>query len=217
MESAPKSMTPYRESLKERIITSAMHSFAQKGIKAVKMDVIAAELSVSKRTLYELYNDKENLLFEGVRRYHSQKQEEIDEVTRQGDNVMSIILDLYLMKLKELSVTSPLFYRDLTKYPQIMAYMRKDNEKNHDRFLEFMQRGVNEGYFRSEVNYDLIGHLFDAVGSFMMEHLFEKYRFEELFVNMIFVPLRGFCTSKGVKVLDQFLTQHSKANTNKDE
>ena len=122
-----------------------------------------------------------------------------------------------LMKLKELSVTSPLFYRDLTKYPQIMAYMRKDKEKNHDRFLEFMQRGVNEGYFRSEVNYDLIGHLFDAVGSFMMEHLFEKYRFEELFVNMIFVPLRGFCTSKGVKVLDQFLTQHSKANTNKDE
>lgn len=147
MESAPKSMTPYRESLKERIITSAMHSFAQKGIKAVKMDDIAAELSVSKRTLYELYNDKENLLFEGVRRYHSQKQEEIDEVTRQGDNVMSIILDLYLMKLKELSVTSPLFYRDLTKYPQIMAYMRKDNEKNHDRFLEFMQRGVNEAIF----------------------------------------------------------------------
>lgn len=217
MESGPKAMTPYRESLKERIITSAMHSFAQKGIKAVKMDDIAAELSVSKRTLYELYSDKENLLFEGVRKYHAQKQEEVDELIRNGDNVMSIILDIYLLKLKELSVTNPLFYRDLTKYPQILAYMRKDKEKNRDRYLEFMQRGVAEGYFRKEVNYDLISYLFDAVGSYMMEHLFEKYRFEELFVNMIFVPLRGFCTNKGVLVLDHFLTQHSKTNNNKDE
>lgn len=217
MESGPKAMTPYRESLKERIITSAMHSFAQKGIKAVKMDDIAAELSVSKRTLYELYSDKENLLFEGVRKYHAQKQKEVDELIRNGDNVMSIILDIYLLKLKELSVTSPLFYRDLTKYPQILAYMRKDKEKNRDRYLEFMQRGVAEGYFRKEVNYDLISYLFDAVGSYMMEHLFEKYRFEELFVNMIFVPLRGFCTNKGVLVLDHFLTQHSKTNNNKDE
>ena len=217
MESGPKAMTPYRESLKERIITSAMHSFAQKGIKAVKMDDIAAELSVSKRTLYELYSDKENLLFEGVRKYHAQKQKEVDELIRNGDNVMSIILDIYLLKLKELSVTSPLFYRDLTKYPQILAYMRKDKEKNRDRYLEFMQRGVAEGYFRKEVNYDLISYLFDAVGSYMMEHLFEKYRFEELFVNMIFVPLRGFCTNKGVMVLDHFLTQHSKTNNNKDE
>lgn len=208
-----KSMTPYRESIKEKIVHAAMCSFAQRGIKAVKMDDIAAELSVSKRTLYELFTDKENLLFEGVRMYHAQKQREMEELTRQGDNVMTIILDIYMLKLKELSVTSPLFYRDLVKYPKILAYIRRDKEKNRDRFLEFMQRGVDEGYFRSETNYDLIAHLFDAIGSYMMEHLFEYYGFEELFVNMIFVPLRGFCTEKGVKALDHFLFQHK----NKDK
>ena len=208
-----KSITPYRESIKEKIVATAMRSFAQRGIKAVKMDDIAAELSVSKRTLYELFTDKENLLFEGVCMYHAQKHREMEELTRQGDNVMTIILDIYIMKLKELSMTSPLFYRDLVKYPKILAYIRKDKKKNHDRFLEFMQRGVKEGYFRSETNYDLIAHLFDAVGSHMMEHLFEHYGFEELFINMFFVPLRGFCTEKGVKALDHFLSQHK----NKDK
>ena len=43
----------YREELKQRIIDVAMKEFWQKGVKAVKMDDIANDLSISKRTLYE--------------------------------------------------------------------------------------------------------------------------------------------------------------------
>lgn len=57
----------YRNELKFRIIRTAMPLFKQKGIKAVRMDDIANILSISKRTLYEIYNNKEDLLLEGVK------------------------------------------------------------------------------------------------------------------------------------------------------
>ena len=48
---------------KERIIEQAMHMFVSQGIKSVRMDDIAQMMGISKRTLYELFGDKETLLF----------------------------------------------------------------------------------------------------------------------------------------------------------
>ena len=51
-----------REELKLRVVETASKSFMTLGIKAVHMDDIASSLSISKRTLYELFGDKEELL-----------------------------------------------------------------------------------------------------------------------------------------------------------
>ena len=59
-------MTPPQ---KERIIDQAMQMFATQGIKSVRMDDIAQHLGVSKRTLYELFGDKEGLLYLAMERY----------------------------------------------------------------------------------------------------------------------------------------------------
>ena len=53
-----KDLTPYRQSLRDRILDAAMILFAKHGIRAVKMDDVSHALSISKRTLYELYDNK---------------------------------------------------------------------------------------------------------------------------------------------------------------
>lgn len=53
-----KNISTYREALKDKILETAMVAFAEKGIRAVKMDDIANSLSISKRTLYEIYGNK---------------------------------------------------------------------------------------------------------------------------------------------------------------
>ena len=60
--------TSYREDLHERIPMAAIRLFQQKGVKAVRMDDIANHLQISKRTLYEIYDNKEDLLLEGIKR-----------------------------------------------------------------------------------------------------------------------------------------------------
>ena len=55
----------YRQELKDRIISYAMPEFYKRGVKAVKMDEISQGLHVSKRTVYEIFGDKEELLLAG--------------------------------------------------------------------------------------------------------------------------------------------------------
>ena len=54
--------TLYRQELKGKILQTAMEEFTQKGVRAVKMDDIATRLSISKRTLYEIYSNKEDFV-----------------------------------------------------------------------------------------------------------------------------------------------------------
>lgn len=203
-----KNISEYRQSLKDRILETAMSLFAENGIKAVKMDDIATNLSISKRTLYEVYEDKEHLLFEGVKKYHALRHEQTRNVVSEHDNVMDIILKIYKMKIEEFRTTNPAFYSDLEKYPEILRYFEEESRDSKTQFEDFMRRGVAEGYFRDDVNFELIARMFDALGKYIMsEQLYKHYTIEDVFLNLVFVSLRGFCTPEGVRVLDCFLMQ----------
>ena len=202
-----KDLTPYRQSLRDRILDAAMILFAKHGIRAVKMDDVSHALSISKRTLYELYDNKEQVLLEGVKKYRKKRHEEFLQEVERSKDIMDIILYIYRIKMEAFQLVNPNFYSDLARYPNILASIERDHDEQHKQFMDFMQRGISEGYFRSDLNYDLIGRLFEALGRYMMENeLYRSYSMEELFRNMIFVTLRGFCTKKGVDKLDTFFS-----------
>lgn len=201
-----KNISTYRENLKERILSTAMADFAARGIRAVKMDDIANALSISKRTLYEIYENKEDLLFEGVKKYNRQRQEEMRRFASGDVSVMDIILHSTRLTIEQFKFTSPAFYSDLMKYPKIMKYFEEDRENTQQQFLEFLGKGVEEGYFRDDINYKLVICIFDAQHRFiMMSQMYEMYSMEEIFYNIIFISMRGICTDKGIRVLDNFL------------
>ena len=87
-----ENQTPYMQSLKTRILETAMKEFVEKGVKVVRMDDIAKSLGISKRTLYQIYDGKEELLYEGLRQYKIRRREKVEEVMKTSDTVMDIIL-----------------------------------------------------------------------------------------------------------------------------
>ena len=200
-----KSETQYRQTLRGRVLDVAMHAFAANGIHAVRMDDIARSLGISKRTLYELYDNKEKLLLEGVKLFKAKHDEEEMGIVEECPNVMEIMLKLSRRKIEEFRITSPQFYSDLTKYPTVQRYLSKDSQQAHARFIKFLERGVNEGYFRSDVDLELVSQLFKAVADYIMSHeLVRQYSMEQIFHDFIFLTMRGFCTPDGVKMLDRF-------------
>ena len=199
-------ITPYRQQLRERILDTAMRAFATQGIRAVKMDDIARQLGISKRTLYELYENKEDLLFEGVKKYKAIREHEILELSDSSHSVMDVILYAYRQKVETFRQTSPQFYTDLTKYPRVMSLQEKERRINHERFLMFLKRGVKEGYFRADIDYRLVVRLFEAIGEYILQNqLYRLYSIEAIFKNIVFVSLRGFCTTRGIETLDTML------------
>lgn len=78
-------MTPPQ---KGRIIDQAMQMFVSQGIKSVRMDDIAQQLGVSKRTLYEMFGDKEGLLYLAMERYSERNRQRWNELTADAHDVL---------------------------------------------------------------------------------------------------------------------------------
>jgi AcrR family transcriptional regulator len=200
-----KTITAYKKGLREVILKTAMKAFAEKGIRAVKMDDIAEMLTISKRTMYELYATKEELLYEGVKTYYDRQKIKLLELNKCKD-LMEILVKYYRMRVEESRSTSPAFYNDLIKYPRVLRYLNREKKYSRENLLKFFERGVYEGYFRDDINFELTARLFDALGRYVMEKgLYGQYSIEELFSSLSFVTLRGLCTEKGIKKLEQLL------------
>ena len=204
-----KETTAYRASLRERIIEKAMQEFSMHGIRAVKMDDLAADLGISKRTLYEIFRDKETLLFECIKIYSARKQEYMRSYAEdERHHVIDIIMEAYHMKVEEVRSVNPLFYLDLMKYPKLAQHMKESQQESREGFLAFMKRGVDDGYFRPDVNYELVPHIFDALGQYILTNsLVQQYSVEELFSNCFLIALRGFCTDKGLHTIDKLIEE----------
>ena len=200
-----KTITAYKKGLREVILKTAMKAFAEKGIRAVKMDDIAESLSISKRTMYEIYATKEELLYEGVKAFRERQKTKIVELSK-GKDLMEILMKYYRIKVEESHTTSQAFYNDLIKYPRVLRYLNREKMHTRENLQKFFERGVYEGYFREDINYELAARLFDAIGRYVMEQrLYSQYSIEELFTSLSFVSLRGLCTEKGIKKLERLL------------
>ena len=92
-------LSSYRKDLKERILVTSMRAFKERGIRSVRMDDIATTLGISKRTIYEIYSNKEELLLDGIMREDMASKRD-SQLFAQDKNhtVMDIIFHVYNRK-----------------------------------------------------------------------------------------------------------------------
>lgn len=202
-----ESPTAYRQQLKSRILEAASKEFMREGIKAVKMDDIASKLSISKRTLYEIYENKEQLLMACVQERHRQTDEHMEAYCSNGDhNVIDTLKEFYRWQLVLTPTINPIYFAEVHKYPKVVKWLAGQHRSVEDRSMLFFQKGVAEGFFRSDVNYKLINQLGNACMEYIMKNkLYEDYDMGDLFTNVTMLFIRGFCTPKGIQMLEEGL------------
>ena len=186
--------TTYRQELKEKILITAITLFHKHGIRSVKMDDIANELKISK------------LLLEVVRRDKQREKRRLDEIGRTGSNVINIIIEICRFRLEEFSQINPLFFEELHKYPELLAYVRRVHDERETDAHAFIQRGIDEGLFLPNLNYNIVRTMTVALqNAIMNQYLYKKYDIKELAHVSILFFIRAYCTMKGVKLLDEEL------------
>lgn len=201
--------TAAREQLKLQIRDAAMPLFKAHGIKAVKMDDIAQLMGISKRTLYEVYRNKEELLHECIRLDAEQQQREMEAYASTARNEMDTIAFYLKQRLKGLGDVNPQFFSDMYKYKHIIEYFRQNNEQQRARSQEFVSRGIMNGFFRKDVNYDILHEISDACMQHVMKtEMYKRYDFQEIFHTFVFIYLRGCCTAKGLEYLDGYINEN---------
>lgn len=201
-----KPISAYKKGLRSKILDKAMKDFRERGIRAVRMDDVASELKISKRTLYEIFGNKEVLLSESIQKYYEDRRLNMEVQIEHCKSVMEIVIVFFRKKIEEIRSTDPQFYADLLQYPQLADDLMIQKEHIRLESVKFFERGKNEGYFRKDTNLDLLTVLFDSVSKYVMENrLYQQYTFEDIFKNLAVLTLRGICTDKGLTILDKLL------------
>jgi AcrR family transcriptional regulator len=206
-----------RDNIKKNITSTALKMFLEKGIKDVKMDDIASALSISKRTIYELYNDKEQLLYESVKLNGEIMRKEAKKRIREAKNVLEIVLGLYGIYFERLKSVNKKFFTEIEKYPNIYRHNKDREAKNYKRFIAWMESGREEGLFRKDANFEILLYILRRdlntifkVNTRNEENELAKYPPEELGRTLILFYLRGISTPKGQEIIEMYLKDNEK-------
>ena len=135
------SSVEYRKSLKVKIVEIAGEMFKQHGFKAVKMDVVAQKLCISKRTLYEIFPNKEEIIMEAVKMNFEHDREMYEKAMRNNNDLMDVIIELLSLHINEAKTNSPLLIEELENYPRVLEFIKNHRKENKDRVYEFMKKG----------------------------------------------------------------------------
>ncbi|MBF1440294.1 MAG: TetR/AcrR family transcriptional regulator [Prevotella nanceiensis] len=197
----------YRNELKERILEYSEKEFYANGVKQVKMDNIANYLSISKRTLYEIYPTKEDLLLECLKKHDTAYESRIEQYIEESNpNAIEIIIFSYKMKLEHFLQLNPLFLEELCKYKRVINYFDARDKERDTNFEWLFNRGVEEGFFRKDLNPRIISNMFTvSLKEAIDNELYKEFGMEYLFRDIVFTLIRGICTIKGIEAIDQLL------------
>lgn len=192
-----------------RVIDYAMNEFFQKGVRQVTMDDIAKGLQMSKRTLYQLFADKEQLIIACIEVIAERERNLALSLIEEKRNELEIILRIIEHRLKSLETISTTYVADIMRYKSVTEYIETARKESIRRAVAFFNKGAVNGLFRPDVNFDIVmNSMVQKMDTVVRAVNNNVYPARDYFINSVLFHLRGCCTPKGIKLIDTFIERY---------
>lgn len=197
--------------MKEKIIFKSTDLFLNLGFKSVTMDDIAHEMGISKKTIYQHFQNKTKLVEATALHVFENISCGIDDICTLNKNPIEEVYEIkrfVMLHLKD-EKSSPQ-YQLQKYYPRIYASLKtKQFEKMLGCVTRNLERGVAQNLYRDSIDIDFTARLyFNSMTSLKDQDIFprEKFSMAMLMNNYLEYHLRGICSAKGLEKLTQLHT-----------
>ena len=152
------------EETKEYIINKAQSLFYNYGIRSITMDFIASELGMSKRTLYEMFGDKEELLYQSMIHLMGQQRRCMSQSVADCENMLEVLLRSVRLlgsygQVKDME--KRLAFNLKKFYPNVYNKIKRDHAEHGLAGLRYaLDKCMEEGYLDQTVDVELMARLF---------------------------------------------------------
>ena len=196
--------------MKEKIIISSAELFLSYGFKSVTMDEIANSIGISKKTIYQHFENKTKLVEATTLKMFETISQGINGICELEKNPIEEIYDIKRFVSEHLKDEKSSPQYQLQKYyPKIFNALRK---KQFDVMYQCVKtnldRGIALGIYRNTIHVDFITRIyFNSVLVIKDDDLFPSSLFSKtmLMENYIEYHLRGICNASGLDILKQHL------------
>jgi TetR/AcrR family transcriptional regulator, cholesterol catabolism regulator len=195
--------------IKKRIIEQSSSMFFRYGIRTITMDEVAESLGISKRTLYECFATKEDLVKECIEFQHSENLRMREEIMKDvGDDPLEVIHRHFRHAMIVFNSINPGFFNDLQKYHSQLWH--KQMESKQQESIEFtrciIEKAIRKGIFREEADPDILSKAMHTFFSYISKHdIFPETQYPraEVFRQVTLNFIRGMATNKGIQIIDE--------------
>ena len=192
----------------DRIIEGGEELFLKAGIKSVTMDDIAKHLGMSKKTIYQFFKDKNDLVIALVKKKLKDDEDQMCTIISQSGNVIEEMINMMKCSEEIFSKINPVAVHDMQKYyPN--AWKEFQNFKAEvliHKMEQLLTKGIDQGYIRPEIDVRIIAKMHvNLVEMGFNNSIFPIAEFNIWKVQKQFMEHfnYGICTLKGVKLLNQ--------------
>lgn len=204
--------------MKERILAEAEQLFWKYGVRSVTMEDIAKPLGISKKTIYQHFTDKEDIIYQVVQNKIVQDQSEVSCMAVDAANPVEEILAVLAMMRKHAGKASPNLLIDIQRhYPQAFALFRQHKENYIMRsILENIQKGIDQGLYRADMNPTILARIrVEQIELAFNNDIFPtgQYGMLEIQYEMTHHFVRGMLTEQGFTIYNQYINQHNHERT----
>ena len=192
----------------ERIISGGEDLFLRSGIKSVTMDDIAKHLGMSKKTIYQFFKDKNELVMALLKKKLKEDEENMAAIINNSTNVIEEMIVMMKCHEELFSRINPAVIHDLQKYhPEAWKQFQSFKaEVVIKKMGDLLVKGIKQGYVRPEIDVKVIAKMhvnqiemgFDP--SIFPVSEFNIWRVQKQFLEHF---AYGICTLKGYKLLSQ--------------
>lgn len=194
---------------KDRILEAANKLFNRNGIRRVTMDEIAHDLSISKKTIYQFFPEKDDLVHECCTNMMERRGCEFMELQKNAKDAIDEIMHIMKHMAGMYSRVSPSVFYDLQKmYPKTWAAFRQFKEHNMMKMIEQnLRQGISQKLYRADIPVKTLAILrMQEVELGMNPDVFPEDKFNHLQVQIALLDhfLYGICTLKGHKLINKY-------------
>lgn len=199
----------FRMEAQEKILKTSLELFFKYGIKHVTMDDIAKELGMSKKTIYQFYKEKDDLVNQLCDTEMMSQESIFNALAEEAKDPIHEIMLISVRMREMMQNINPLFFLDLQKfYPLSFKRFQKFKEECAAvSILNNIKKGIEMGVYRSDINPEFVTKYRMAQVDMIMfgnYFSFEKISFtrsHELILDMF---VYGICSIRGHKLINNY-------------
>ncbi len=193
--------------MKDKIISKASNLFLKLGFKSVTMDDIANEMCISKKTIYKYFCNKEILIEETTETGLKQINQTIAKIVANNHNAIEENFEIIKM-FKEMfnSIETSPSYQLKKHYPEIYQKLISQSKTEcHSMFEQNIEKGIQEGLYRNELNIQSHVYFYYALISSINENIVSEKESKKLELEALEYHIRAMATPKGIIELEKHL------------
>lgn len=189
--------------------------FMKYGIKSLSMDDIARELGISKKTLYQHFKDKKDVVLQAVLHGVSLQSCKFKEIIEQNDfNAIDVLFFVSKQIAENHKTINPNIHFDLQKYyPEAWQILSEHNKKHvYGKICQNMEQGIKEGLYRDDLKINIIGKIYvqQVNNVSLVEDIGDDLSFDDILKTIFVYHMRGIASPKGLEYLDYKLNSMEK-------